>query len=148
MSKTVLAIGAHYDDCVFGVPGILLQAVRKHYRVVILSLIGDYTNWPPVQGRERKLIDGTIEISRAYGVEMRYLNFASMRFDVNLEAKQRVAEVVADVAPDIALVLWPHDHHPDHEVASVLSKIALRHGGRVLDDRPVKSPGAIYAYDN
>lgn len=148
MAKTLLAMGAHYDDCVFGISGIMLQAVRKNYRVVILSFIGDYTNWPPVQGRERKLIQGSIDISKDYGVETEFLDFASHRFDVDMAAKRAVSEAVANIQPDIAFMLWPHDHHHDHATASTLSKIALRHGARVLDNRRVKTPRQIYCYDN
>ncbi|MDA0835451.1 MAG: PIG-L family deacetylase [Planctomycetota bacterium] len=146
--KTLLAMGAHLDDCIFGVPGIMLHAVRKHYRVVNLAMIGDLTNWPPARGREQEIVDGTKRLCEDRGVEMRVLDFASMRFDVTLEAKQAVAEVVADVKPDIAFILWPHDTHADHEVASQLCKVALRHGGRVLDPGNVTPPRAIYTYDN
>lgn len=148
MNKTLLAIGAHYDDCVFGVPGILLQALRRHDRVVILNLIGDYEKWSPAKGRSAQLRELSIRLARERGIEMRFLNFASAQFDVNAQTKRAVAEVVAEVKPDVAFMLWPHDRHPDHEVAAALSNVALRQAGAILGREGVKTPGRIYAYDN
>lgn len=146
--KTLLAIGAHYDDCIYGIPGVMLKAVAKHYRVVQLILIGDYSNWPPTKGRGKKFVDETIQISARYGVEMRYLDFASHQYDTNAETKQKVAQAVYEIQPDIAFHLWENDHHHDHTVAAQLSKIALRHGGRVIDQDRYKAPRSIYQYDN
>ena len=146
--KTILAIGAHYDDCVFGIPGILLQAVQKGHRVVALSLIGDYTNWPPAQGREAELKEVTTSLAHYLGIDMRFLNYASGRLHLNEETKKAVARAVADVQPDIAFMLWHHDRHPDHEAASEISKAALKLAARILDDPKVKVPGQIYLYDN
>jgi LmbE family N-acetylglucosaminyl deacetylase len=148
MSKTLLAIGAHYDDCVFGIPGILIGALRRHYRVVILNIIGDYANWSPVKGRADKLRETSIRLAKGRGMEMQFLNYASARFEVNAETKRAVAGVVADVKPDVAFMLWHRDRHPDHEVASALSEAALRQPGAILGQEGVKAAGRIYAYDN
>lgn len=146
--KTILALGAHYDDCVFGIPGVLLQAAQKEHRVVILSLIGDYTNWPPVKGREQELKDLSHSLAHYHGIETRFLGFASGRFQLNETTTRAVAEVVTEVQPDIAFMLWPNDRHPDHEAASAISKAALKLAGRILDDAKARVPGQIYLYDN
>ncbi|MDB6007448.1 MAG: hypothetical protein JWR15_4435 [Prosthecobacter sp.] len=148
MTRTILAIGAHYDDCPFGIPGTLLRAVQKHQRVVILSLIGDYTNWPPVKGREQGLLELSKQLAAERGIEMRFLPFKSLGFEPTLETKRAVAEVVADVKPDTAFMLWPRDRHPDHEAASAICHAALYQPARLLGRDEVKSPSRVYWYDN
>ena len=92
----------------------------------MLSLIGDYRNWPPVQGRESELVEGTVRMCKEYGVEMRFLDFAEMKFDVTEAATRAGGRSRSPTSqPDVAFTLWPHDPHPDHERASGLAKVAL-----------------------
>ena len=72
----------------------------------------------------------------------------SHRFDVDQRTKKAVAEVVAEVKPDVGFLMWFHDRHHDHEVAATLSQVALLHGDRLLDKGPFQSARAVYAYDN
>jgi len=148
MPPTLLAIGAHYDDCVFGVPGLLVKAARRGYRVVLLTLIGDYSNFAPAVGREAALRAGSVELCAAHGAELRFLDFKSQHFQVTAETKGAVARAVLDVRPDVALALWPHDRHADHGPAARLSEIALRHAGTLLGALDYRPPRRLYAYDN
>ena len=75
MAKTILGIGAHYDDCIFGISGTLLKAVRKNHRVVILSLIGDYSKAKRQLGWEPRtkfidlvklMVDADVELLRRH----------------------------------------------------------------------------------
>ncbi len=148
MPQTILAIGAHYDDCVFGIPGLLLQAVRKHHRVVILAIIGDYTKWPPVKGRGAELREVSIRLAQERGMEMRFLDYASMHFDPSAETRRAVAAVVAEVKPDIGFMLWNRDRHPDHEAAAAISAPAFRQSAAILDVPIARGTSRLYAFDN
>jgi LmbE family N-acetylglucosaminyl deacetylase len=147
---TLLALGAHYDDCAFGIPGIMLKAVRHGYRVVAVALIDDYSNFLPAKGRESALVDGSIGLAGEYGVEMRFLDlaFKSQHVQEMAEARLALARIVAEVRPEVGFILWPHDRHADHGPAARLSETALRHAGTLLDDPTIRPARRIYAYDN
>lgn len=81
-------------------------------------------------------------------MEMRFLTYASMGIEVNDKAKRELAEVVAEVRPELSFILWRRDRHPDHEVASLLSEAALRQPRAILGRTGVKTPARIYYYDN
>lgn len=146
--KALLAMGAHYDDCVFGVPGLLVKAARRGYRVVILTLIGDYSNFAPARERSAELREGCIAISREYGAEMRFLDWKGHDFRHTTEGATEVARVVAEVRPDVGLLLWPHDRHADHVAASPICESALRHTGPLLNVEGYRPPARMYYYDN
>ena len=146
----LLGIGAHYDDCIFGIPGILLRAVAQGHEVSVLSMIGDYRNWSPVgDDRQDEMIVRTTQLFKDVGISLRFLDYQSMAIEVDDASKKAVAKVVAEIEPDIGFMLWPSDSHPDHEVVSDISKIAFNWAGTVLGESGrVKRPRRIYYYDN
>src|ERR1051325_6243877 len=135
--KTILAIGAHFDDCIFGLPGTMIKAARQGHRVVILTLIGKAAD----MGR-------VIEISRGYGAEMVFLGFLSGRFAADEQTKVAVANVVTEVRPDVAFHLWPYDTHADHVAAAPICQAALLLGSRLTERKGYRPPSQVYAYDN
>jgi LmbE family N-acetylglucosaminyl deacetylase len=101
-----------------------------------------------VKGRAQQLRELSVQLARQHGMEMRFLDYASMRFADNDATRRAVAEVVADVQPDVAFMLWHQDRHPDHEVAAAICRAALRQPAAILGRDGVRSAGRIYAYDN
>jgi LmbE family N-acetylglucosaminyl deacetylase len=146
----ILGIGAHYDDSIFGIPGVLLRAVDQGHKVTILSVIGDYGNWSPVgEERQSDMIDRIQSLFEKKGIVLRFLDYQSMAIEENEASKRALAEVVAEVEPDVGFMLWPSDSHPDHEVVSELSNIAFNWAGTVLGESSrVKGPRRYYYYDN
>jgi len=147
--KTILALGAHYDDCIFGIPGILLKAVNQGHRVVIISILGDYSNWKKVEGYEKDIVKNTIALCKDFGVEKRFLDFKSMNFEVDTSSQRIVAQAVAEVRPDIAFMLWSNDRSVPHQRAAQLSKSGLLFGDYLLNNSmPFKRASRVYEYDN
>lgn len=137
--QTLLALGAHADDCVFGLPGTMLHGVRQGYRVVVLNLIG---------GGNEEFTAKIGEVSQRYGVETRFLPFKSGALDGDPAIKQAVAEVVAELRPQIGFHLWPNDTHADHVAAAPICHAALQMAGRIVKQRDVPGVARRYSYDN
>lgn len=49
--KTIVAVGAHMDDCWYGMGGMALKATACGHRVVMVQGVGLYRTWPTVRGR-------------------------------------------------------------------------------------------------
>jgi N-acetylglucosamine malate deacetylase 1 len=124
--KTLLAIGAHHDDTEYAASGLILQAMRKGWHVVSLTLCGDHNSWQPTSGREDEVRVGLLNVSAIMGVEKRFLGWRYHHVYYNEEAVQEVTQIVADLQPDLGLIHWPHDYWPDHAAAGKIALHAMR----------------------
>ena len=126
MPKTILAIGAHADDCEIGVGGLLIQAKRAGCRVVVVTVVSDYSSWAPTRGHEEETLRELQALADGYGFEKRFLGYPYHVIDGgDLDLKRKLAEIQLEVKPDVAFIHHIEDHWPDHVACGRASHDAL-----------------------
>jgi len=125
MPGTMLLVGAHMDDCENGASGVMLDAIRHGWRVVTVTVTGDFSTWGQTLGREDAVRRQLLDLAERFGYEKRFLDYAYHNVEPDLVLKRRLAEMQDELRPDIGLVHWPEDHWPDHRAVGIAAKDAL-----------------------
>ena len=134
MHVDLLAIAAHPDDAELTCGGTLAMAVRQGYRVGILDLVAGETG---TSGSAALRAREAARAAKALGIHAREnagLHDAHLH---NTDAARRtVVEWLRRFRPRTVILPFPVGRHPDHRVASELSRDACYLAGLARYDAP------------
>ena len=153
--KTILVVGAHMDDCEIGAGGLIVKAVRKGHRVVLVNVASDYSTWCITRGREKEVKEKILKKAEEMGIEKRFLGYGYQSVPLDLEAARKIAETILDVKPDITLFHNQFDvSPPDHRTIGLISEYAIRDANNIVVDangalggRTISYGREMYAYE-
>ncbi|HOV21673.1 MAG TPA: PIG-L family deacetylase [bacterium] len=118
MKRNILVIGAHIDDCEGGsCAGISLKFIKLGYKVYFLNTIGNLKSWSIVKDKktEEALIQEAYKAAEILGTHKILLKFQHNHlFDMDFNVIKEIAKVIKKINPEIILIPWPKDNHPDH----------------------------------
>ncbi len=123
MSKKVLMIGAHLDDCDYEAGGTALQYIEQGYEVRFLSLCNG-------SGGHHKLGPEEIVALRKKESEA-IMKLTGITYDVwsdvndcelmaDLETRKRLIRYIREYNPDIVFTHRTNDYHADHRNTALL----------------------------
>jgi bacillithiol biosynthesis deacetylase BshB1 len=127
MKLDVLAIGAHPDDVELSSGGTVVKLVKQGRKVGLVDITrGELGTRGSGEIREKEAADA----ARALGVEVR-TNLGMPDGDIvnNAENRAKLIKVIRRHRPDILLIPYSVDRHPDHENTNVLCREAWFHSG-------------------
>src|SRR5262245_57698204 len=149
MKLDVLAIAAHPDDAEICVGGTLLLFARAGRKTGVVDVTrGEMGTRGTVQSRDAE----TAAASKRMGLALREnLELPDGRVQVTLEAREHLARILREHAPEIVLAQHVDDLHPDHCATgrlareawylSGLSRLAQLDGGA-----PARRPRHLFHY--
>jgi len=147
--KTILAIGAHIDDCEIGAGGLIAKALGKGHRVVMVTMVSDFSTsgCQPVRSRPEEVSRLVLDEAAKMGVEKRFMGYGYQQVPRTLEAIKKLARIVIDVRPDITVFHNPYEPSPsDHATVGYIAERAVRDATRVLGTF-VPFRQEMYAYE-
>ncbi|MFH2036213.1 MAG: bacillithiol biosynthesis deacetylase BshB1 [Candidatus Zixiibacteriota bacterium] len=114
----VLAIAAHRDDVEITCGGTIIKLVDEGRKVGVLDLTqGEMGTKGTAEEREQDSIDA----SKVMGLSWRgNLSFPDAGIEVNRANKLHIARVIRQFQPDLVILPYWIQRHPDHLAASLL----------------------------
>lgn len=135
MKLDMLVVAAHPDDAEISVGGTILRAVAAGRRVGIVDVTrGEMGTRGTAEDRTRE----TAAANAVMGLATRLnLEQPDGRVQVTLEAREALAAVFREHAPDVVLAHHVDDLHPDHRATGELARAAWYLSGlaRLAEER-------------
>ena len=122
MKLDLLVVAAHPDDAEICVGGAMLLMRRAGKSVGVVDVTrGEMGTRGSVADREAE----TAAANRLLGLALREnLGLPDGRVQVTLEARERLARLMRECAPDLVLAHHTEDLHPDHAAAGLIARQA------------------------
>ena len=144
--KTFLAVGAHMDDAEIIAGGELIQAAKAGHRVVIVTVVSDYTTWEHTVGREDATKSNLLALAKKFGYEKRFLDYPYHQIQGgDLELKRKLAEIYVELKPEVAFIHHYEDLWPDHAACAQACQAAFMFSHGLSHDKKARRCPLIYA---
>ncbi|MFO8234710.1 MAG: PIG-L family deacetylase [Bacteroidales bacterium] len=143
----ILVLAAHPDDAEISIGGTLLTCNQNGDEVYLLN----FTNGEPTpHGTVKKRLEEADAADRILKIKERIVMDLPNRYlEDNIENRQKVAEYIRQIRPDVVLVQTHTDQHPDHAAASELGTAARFYAKLTKTDmrgEPYFPPKILYYY--
>ena len=119
---TVLAIGAHPDDCDLGAGGIATLYARAGHRVHFLAMTNGDAGHHEMGGAPlaRRRLAEAQAAAGVIGIRYTVLDNHDGELEPTLANRRLMVRLIREITPDLVLTHRPNDYHPDHRYTSLL----------------------------
>jgi LmbE family N-acetylglucosaminyl deacetylase len=148
-TKSVVLIGAHFDDCEGGhACGTCLKLKKLGYRIVFINTMAP--TWGYLNTHTKKELEifhaESTKAAELLGVEKILINYSAPPSSVpDPILTEKIAEILWNINPEFVFIPWVKDNHVDHEKTSRSAFDAIRYPHRFIGNLKVRLKG-ILAY--